>query len=256
MATMPMWPWHSEVRSLRHKQRTSLQGPESCPGVIEHIPALATLDSQRASSQGASSIFYERMMQAFVQHTRPFIKRCVPLGVWRIPPPPPPGLLWLLMDSLIAAASLLKKREAELPGTVVILFQPAEEGGAGAKMMINEGAVDDVSAAFAIHVWPYIQSGHLLSKVCLDTSSGPGSNTPLPSVGLTLKGPPESGPTDGVPHASPLNAGGDTAVCDGQVCGEGEGEGRARRHAFRHERRDRRRLHGRGRSAAPGVPGD
>ena len=77
-----------------------------------------------------------------------------------------PGLLCLLKDSNLAAASLLKKREVELPGTVVILFQPAEEGGAGAKMMINEGAVDGVSAAFAIHVWPYIQSGHLLSKVC------------------------------------------------------------------------------------------
>ena len=60
---------------------------------------------------------------------------------------------------------------------MVILFQPAEEGGAGAKMMIDEGAVDGVSAAFAIHVWPYIQSGHLLSKVCPNTASGPNSSS-------------------------------------------------------------------------------
>lgn len=38
------------------------------------------------------------------------------------------------MDSdVYAAARLLKAREAELGGTVRLLFQPAEEGGAGGK---------------------------------------------------------------------------------------------------------------------------
>ena len=37
-----------------------------------------------------------------------------------------------------AAAKVLKAREAELPGTVVLLFQPAEEGPGGAAVMIGE----------------------------------------------------------------------------------------------------------------------
>ena len=34
---------------------------------------------------------------------------------------------------VLAAAALLKAREADLGGTVLLLFQPAEEGGAGGK---------------------------------------------------------------------------------------------------------------------------
>ena len=40
---------------------------------------------------------------------------------------------------LLGAAKLLKAREAKLSGTVRLLFQPAEEGGNGARAMINEG---------------------------------------------------------------------------------------------------------------------
>ena len=36
------------------------------------------------------------------------------------------------------AAKILKAREAELPGTVVLLFQPAEEGPGGAAVMISD----------------------------------------------------------------------------------------------------------------------
>ena len=41
---------------------------------------------------------------------------------------------------LLGAARLLKAGEARLAGTVRLLFQPAEEGGAGADLMIKEGA--------------------------------------------------------------------------------------------------------------------
>eukprot|EP00919_Chromeraceae_sp_WS-2016_P074059 GHVR01175211.1.p1 GENE.GHVR01175211.1~~GHVR01175211.1.p1 ORF type:complete len:247 (+),score=93.77 GHVR01175211.1:56-796(+) len=41
------------------------------------------------------------------------------------------------MAMLLGATRLLKERESELPGTVRIIFQPAEEGGAGAKRMID-----------------------------------------------------------------------------------------------------------------------
>ena len=39
-----------------------------------------------------------------------------------------------------------------LQGTVVLIFQPAEEAGNGAKRMIEEGALEDVEAIFAVHV--------------------------------------------------------------------------------------------------------
>jgi Peptidase family M20/M25/M40 len=40
---------------------------------------------------------------------------------------------------LLGAARVLKEHEARLAGTVRLVFQPAEEGGAGAKAMIDEG---------------------------------------------------------------------------------------------------------------------
>ncbi|KAI4970648.1 hypothetical protein ZWY2020_001562 [Hordeum vulgare] len=53
---------------------------------------------------------------------------------------------------LLGAASILKARERHLKGTVKLLFQPAEESGAGAKRMIEEGALEGVEAIFAVHV--------------------------------------------------------------------------------------------------------
>nr|DAD24649.1 TPA_asm: hypothetical protein HUJ06_026113 [Nelumbo nucifera] len=37
-------------------------------------------------------------------------------------------------------------------GTVILIFQPAEEAGNGAKRMMQDGALEDVEAIFAIHV--------------------------------------------------------------------------------------------------------
>lgn len=67
---------------------------------------------------------------------------------------------------LLGAARLLKQRERELPGTVKLLFQPAEEGGAGAQRMCEEGALDDpkVDRIFGLHVWPFGPVGKLGSR--------------------------------------------------------------------------------------------
>ena len=49
----------------------------------------------------------------------------------------------------------LKRHEAEIAasgGAVRLFFQPAEEGGAGAKAMIDEGALKGVDAAIMLHV--------------------------------------------------------------------------------------------------------
>ncbi|CAD5181267.1 unnamed protein product [Musa acuminata subsp. malaccensis] len=53
---------------------------------------------------------------------------------------------------LLGAAKILKAREHRLKGTVKLLFQPAEEAGIGAKRMIEDGALEDVEAIFAVHV--------------------------------------------------------------------------------------------------------
>ena len=60
---------------------------------------------------------------------------------------------------LLGVAEVLSKVREEIPGTVVFLFQPAEEGApegeeGGAELMVKEGALDDpkVDAVFGLHV--------------------------------------------------------------------------------------------------------
>lgn len=60
---------------------------------------------------------------------------------------------------LMGAAEILTKMKSELRGTIVFLFQPAEEGApageeGGAALMIKEGALDNpkVEAAFGLHI--------------------------------------------------------------------------------------------------------
>jgi len=60
---------------------------------------------------------------------------------------------------LVGAARLLAARRHELPGRVRFMFQPGEEGEGGALRMIDEGVLDGVDAAFALHVAPNVPSG-------------------------------------------------------------------------------------------------
>jgi amidohydrolase len=57
---------------------------------------------------------------------------------------------------LAGAARLLSARRDELAGSVVFMFQPGEEGYAGARYMIEEGVLDAAgeraAAAYALHV--------------------------------------------------------------------------------------------------------
>ena len=57
---------------------------------------------------------------------------------------------------LAGAARLLSARQAELPGSVIFMFQPGEEGCAGARYMIDEGVLDAAGkrpvAAYALHL--------------------------------------------------------------------------------------------------------
>lgn len=62
---------------------------------------------------------------------------------------------------LLGAARILKQHEGELPGTVKMLFQPAEEGYAGAEKMCQQGALEQprVQRVFGLHVWPELPTG-------------------------------------------------------------------------------------------------
>ncbi|KAL6638220.1 hypothetical protein ACP70R_025792 [Stipagrostis hirtigluma subsp. patula] len=53
---------------------------------------------------------------------------------------------------LLGAAKLLQSRRDDFKGTVKLVFQPAEEGHAGAYHVLKEGVLDDVQAIFGLHV--------------------------------------------------------------------------------------------------------
>ncbi len=61
--------------------------------------------------------------------------------------------------SLLASAMWLKIHEDALPGPVTLLFQPAEEGGHGAKRMIEDGALNGIDEIFGYHNWPPLLFG-------------------------------------------------------------------------------------------------
>ncbi|WP_045739833.1 M20 metallopeptidase family protein [Actinoplanes rectilineatus] len=70
----------------------------------------------------------------------------------------------LHMAGLVGAARIL----AGLPGTVVFMFQPGEEGFAGGKLMIEEGVLDAAGerpvAAYAVHVDCVTPAGHVVTR--------------------------------------------------------------------------------------------
>lgn len=66
--------------------------------------------------------------------------------------------------ALLGGARLLKEHEAELNGTVRLIFQPAEEGHRGAKIMINYGVLNGVQAIAGFHNQPDIPVGTLALK--------------------------------------------------------------------------------------------
>ncbi|CAH1434705.1 unnamed protein product [Lactuca virosa] len=65
---------------------------------------------------------------------------------------------------LLGAAKILKSREHLLKGTVVLIFQPAEEAGNGAKKMMADGALENVEAIFAAHVSHQHETGVIGSR--------------------------------------------------------------------------------------------
>jgi len=64
---------------------------------------------------------------------------------------------------LLGAARLIAERAGELAGTIVLCFQPAEEGKGGAKAMVDEGMLErfGVERAFGLHLFSQLETGVL-----------------------------------------------------------------------------------------------
>ena len=67
---------------------------------------------------------------------------------------------------LLGAAHLLSQQR-NFAGTVHLIFQPAEEGGAGAKAMMEDGLFQRFAcqAVFALHNWPDLPQGQMAVRV-------------------------------------------------------------------------------------------
>jgi hippurate hydrolase len=63
---------------------------------------------------------------------------------------------------LLGAAAMLK--HVELPGSIMLLFQPAEESGEGALAMIEDGAFAGVQAIFTGHIDRHFQVGQIAAE--------------------------------------------------------------------------------------------
>ena len=65
------------------------------------------------------------------------------------------------MACLLGATRVLASMADEIPGKIKFVWQPAEEGYGGGKVMIDEGVLENpsVDAAFALHGWPYLPLG-------------------------------------------------------------------------------------------------
>jgi amidohydrolase len=72
---------------------------------------------------------------------------------------------------LMGAAEVLAGRREEIAGTVMLLFQPAEEAAlpgerSGAELMLEDGVFDPVvpDAVFALHTTPRLRTGHFMTR--------------------------------------------------------------------------------------------
>ncbi|MCH4162778.1 amidohydrolase [Lactococcus raffinolactis] len=67
----------------------------------------------------------------------------------------------LHQTSLLGAAKILKQREAELKGTVKLIFQHAEEAHFGANEVLDTGILSDVQAIIGYHNMPTLPVGQI-----------------------------------------------------------------------------------------------
>lgn len=76
------------------------------------------------------------------------------------------------MAMVLGAAALLKQNPPK--GTVVFIFQPAEERGGGAKVMITAGALEGINAIFGGHVTRHYRVGQIMVASGMITAQSDG----------------------------------------------------------------------------------
>lgn len=97
--------------------------------------------------------------------------------------------------TLLGVAKVLKENEAALQGTVLLMFQPGEEIGQGARSMLEAGLLRDnkVDAAMALHVSAEIEPGKMEYKQGIGSASmdsflveiqGKGAHSSTPHLGI------------------------------------------------------------------------
>ena len=67
------------------------------------------------------------------------------------------------MTILLLLARWIARNRARLHCNVVLLFQPGEEGWAGARRMIDDGALENprVDCIYGLHLWPTVPKGRI-----------------------------------------------------------------------------------------------
>ena len=65
------------------------------------------------------------------------------------------------MAILLTTAKILSDFQKEMKGNIKLIFQPAEEGPGGARLMIDQGIMSypQVDAAIGLHLWNYLPIG-------------------------------------------------------------------------------------------------
>ena len=66
---------------------------------------------------------------------------------------------------LLGAAQILKEMEDELEGTVKLMFQPGEETGAGARILVENGALENPKADVSLRPARAVRGSHRPGRI-------------------------------------------------------------------------------------------